>query len=139
MRYFKITKRLKEILGARKIKDIKGVFMSAEMQMFINDEIITYGRIDDENLFASNKFITSTDYIIFSNLEEALMDIENNYVEILSLDSPVKLQLDLQLSKKAEILDYDPNSPIDSQYNLKKIKESNMGGIKIISKKAKLS
>lgn len=138
MRYVKIIKNLIKVLGERardKDSSKSGLTITGNMQMVVGEAIVTYGIIEDEDVFNNNDY-NEVDFEFFNTIEEVETNIEASYVEILELTDPVKLQLDLQLSKKTDIKDYDPEQEIDSQYNLKKIKEENMGGVKIISKKA---
>ena len=138
MRYFKTIKDLSKVgivatsEGMAKV----GIYITANMQMVVNGVMVTYGKIVNEYLFNNSK-LNLDDFIIFDSLELVNQDIEDSYEEVLVLD-PLALQLDLQLSGKDKIKDYDPEQPIDSQYNLKKIKAENMGGVKASNKKAKI-
>ena len=140
MRYFKIEKSPRKIFGDYALsrnRDKIGISFSGDNQMITNDKHLTYGKIINEVLFANANFDLD-DFIFFDTLEEVQADIDLEYIEKLVLDDPLKLQLDMQLSKKTDIKDYDSNLTIDSQFNLQKIKDENMGGVKVATKKAKM-
>lgn len=139
MRYFKTEEKLIKVFGnsAKLSPEMSGYEITGNSQMRTKGKMISYGTILNETLFTNNVLLPD-EIVYFETVEELEIDVDLEYEEELILKNPVALQLDLQLSKKTEIKDYDAALPIESQFNLKKIKEDNMGGVIIGNKKAKV-
>jgi hypothetical protein len=130
MKYIKIIGSISKVLGKE-----TGMISGANQLQKTGERMVSYGKIEDEEKFASA--LVHPDCIIFDTLEELNADMDLEQAEDkYSLSNVDLLKLDLELSGNPEIIGYRADLPLDDQINLKLLHDMNMAGIKK-KKKAK--